>query len=33
MKRILTHPAMIELYPGIAVAIVFAIGIWEGWGK
>ena len=33
MKRLLVHPAMIEMYPGLLFAAVILIGLIEGWGK
>jgi hypothetical protein len=32
MKRWLTHPALVEMYPGLLALAVIAFGLWEGWG-
>ena len=31
--RFLRHPALVELYPGLALVLVIAFGLYEGWGK
>jgi hypothetical protein len=33
MRRWLTHPALMEMYPGLIVFAALMVGYLEGWGK